>query len=106
MNKRRSTTPIKGDQSSNRSGAPNSDTDQSSPTHTFKPQGATNKRRFRIFSTDDTTIHQNVVSVLRNLIVRGELQPGMRLPERAFCARLKISRTPLRESLRVLASEG
>jgi DNA-binding GntR family transcriptional regulator len=106
MNKPGSTTPIDGDQSSNQSGAANSDTDQSRPTHTFKPRRVTSKRRFRIFSADDTTIHQDVVSVLRNLIVHGELQPGMRLPERAFCARLKISRTPLRESLRVLASEG
>ena len=106
MNKPGATTTINGDQNSNQSGDVNSDTDRSRPTHTLKPQRATSKRRFRIFSTDDTTIHQNVVSVLRDLIVRGELQPGMRIPERAFCARLKISRTPLRESLRVLASEG
>jgi DNA-binding GntR family transcriptional regulator len=106
MNKPGSTTPIDGNQSSNQPGAANSDTRRSRPTYTFKPQRATSKRRFRISSTDDTTIHQDVVSVLRNLIVRGDLQPGMRLPERSFCARLKISRTPLRESLRVLASEG
>jgi DNA-binding GntR family transcriptional regulator len=46
------------------------------------------------------------VAALRDLIVRGELQPGMGLPERVLCTRLKVSRTPLRESLRVLASEG
>ncbi len=52
------------------------------------------------------TIHQVVVAALRNFIIRGELKPGVRLPERALCERLKVSRTPLRESLRVLANEG
>src|SRR5258708_3188795 len=34
------------------------------------------------------------------------LSPGSRVPERELCERFKISRTPLREALTVLAAEG
>ena len=40
------------------------------------------------------------------MIIEGELPPGARLSERALCDRLGVSRTPLREALRMLASDG
>src|SRR3546814_12195251 len=43
---------------------------------------------------------------LRELIIEGELSAGIRLNERALCERLGVSRTPLREAFRLLASEG
>jgi DNA-binding GntR family transcriptional regulator len=43
---------------------------------------------------------------LRELIIEGQLAPGTRLNERALGEQLGISRTPLREALRVLAAEG
>lgn len=43
---------------------------------------------------------------LRSLIVRGQLEPGCSIAEAALSAALGISRTPLREALRRLASEG
>lgn len=49
---------------------------------------------------------QEVVDRLRDLIVLGELAPGVKLNERVLCERLGISRTPLREALKYLASEG
>jgi DNA-binding GntR family transcriptional regulator len=52
------------------------------------------------------TLHDEVTAVLRDMIIQGELAPGKRIPEKALCERLGISRTPLREALRVLASEG
>src|SRR5690606_7287650 len=40
------------------------------------------------------------------LIVQGELAPGDRLNERMLTERFGISRTPLREAIKMLASEG
>ncbi|CAJ0733647.1 HTH-type transcriptional repressor RspR [Ralstonia mannitolilytica] len=51
-------------------------------------------------------LHDTVVSHLRNFIVEGVLKPGMKLNERELCETLGISRTPLREALKVLAAEG
>ena len=52
------------------------------------------------------SLHATVVTQLRDLIVEGELPAGARLAERLLCERLGISRTPLREAFKVLASEG
>lgn len=43
---------------------------------------------------------------LREMIVQGQLAPGARLNERELTALLGLSRTPLREATRTLASEG
>jgi DNA-binding GntR family transcriptional regulator len=53
-----------------------------------------------------TTLPGSVADRLRELIIEGELAAGTRLNERALCERMKVSRTPLREALRLLASEG
>jgi DNA-binding GntR family transcriptional regulator len=52
------------------------------------------------------TLPAGAAEHLRELIIEGELAPGTRLNERALGERLGISRTPLREALRVLAAEG
>jgi DNA-binding GntR family transcriptional regulator len=51
-------------------------------------------------------LHDTVVEHLRNFIVEGVLVPGTKLNERELCDTLGISRTPLREALKVLAAEG
>jgi len=51
-------------------------------------------------------LHEEIVERLRDQIFAGELTPGMRVPEKQLCERFGISRTPLREALKVLASEG
>jgi DNA-binding GntR family transcriptional regulator len=51
-------------------------------------------------------LHENVSEALRNLIVSGELVPGAKVREAQLCERFAISRTPLREALKVLAVEG
>jgi DNA-binding GntR family transcriptional regulator len=53
-----------------------------------------------------TRLHDAVLKSLRDMILRGDLAPGTRVPERALCEQLQISRTPLREALKVLASSG
>jgi DNA-binding GntR family transcriptional regulator len=52
------------------------------------------------------SLHDEVVERIRNLILEGGLAPGSRVPEKLLCAQFSISRTPLREALKVLASEG
>ncbi|HEU5019603.1 MAG TPA: GntR family transcriptional regulator [Pseudolabrys sp.] len=51
-------------------------------------------------------LHEEVVGRLRTILLDGEIPPGGRIPERELCAKLAISRTPLREALKVLAAEG
>jgi DNA-binding GntR family transcriptional regulator len=51
-------------------------------------------------------LHEEAVDRLRDLIVQGELAPGSRLNERVLTARLGVSRTPLREAIKLLATEG
>ncbi|WP_119166030.1 GntR family transcriptional regulator [Algihabitans albus] len=52
------------------------------------------------------SLHDELVARLRNMIVEGELRPGARLPEKELCSQFGVSRTPLREALKVLASDG
>ena len=51
-------------------------------------------------------LHEGVIDQLRDRIVQGELEPGARLNERVLCDQLGISRTPLREAIKMLATEG
>jgi len=52
------------------------------------------------------SLHDELVERLRELIVEGELEAGGKIPENELCARFGVSRTPLREALKVLATEG
>src|ERR1700744_6207315 len=52
------------------------------------------------------SLHEDILSRLRYHIVEGNLAEGDRIPERELCERFGISRTPLREALKVLAAEG
>jgi DNA-binding GntR family transcriptional regulator len=50
-------------------------------------------------------LHADATDRLRDMIVQGDLAPGTKLIERVLCERLGVSRTPLREALKTLASE-
>ena len=52
------------------------------------------------------TLHGEILAKLRDYIAVGPLSEGARIPERQLCELFGISRTPLREALKVLASEG
>jgi DNA-binding GntR family transcriptional regulator len=52
------------------------------------------------------TLHDELVDRVRTLIVEGQLRPEMRIHEGELGKALGVSRTPLREALKVLASEG
>jgi len=51
-------------------------------------------------------LHEEAADRIRDLIVQGLLAPGTRLNERLLTAQLGLSRTPLREAFKVLATEG
>ncbi len=53
-----------------------------------------------------TSLHDEVAATLREQIFDGTLAPGSFVDEVALCERLSISRTPLREALKVLTAEG
>ncbi|GAA3534775.1 GntR family transcriptional regulator [Zobellella aerophila] len=52
------------------------------------------------------SLHEEVADCVRTMIIEGELKEGQRINEPELCQRLDISRTPLREALKVLHSEG
>ncbi len=52
------------------------------------------------------SLHDELAARLRRMIVEDELPPGARIPERELCERFAVSRTPLREAIKVLAREG
>ncbi|HEY0219321.1 MAG TPA: GntR family transcriptional regulator [Afipia sp.] len=55
---------------------------------------------------DESSLHGETLARLRDYIVEGNIPEGGRVLERELCEILGISRTPLREALKVLASEG
>ena len=52
------------------------------------------------------SLSEETADKLRELILLEKLPPGMRIPERDLAEVLGISRTPMREALRILESEG
>src|SRR5690606_14821825 len=52
------------------------------------------------------SLHDAILNRLRDMIIEGHLPPGARLNEGQLGARLGVSRTPLREAIKFLASEG
>ncbi|MGS1076166.1 GntR family transcriptional regulator [Burkholderia glumae] len=51
-------------------------------------------------------MYANVAARLRSMIDEGHLAPGARIDEKAMCEAFDISKTPLREALKVLTAEG
>lgn len=53
-----------------------------------------------------TGLHERAARQLRHMIVVGKLPPGALIVEAELCALLGISRTPLREAVKMLAAQG
>jgi DNA-binding GntR family transcriptional regulator len=70
------------------------------PAETQDPAASSDGRIVR------RTLHDEVVSRVRDMIIEGTLAAGTRIHEGQIGARLGVSRTPLREALKALASEG
>lgn len=52
------------------------------------------------------SLHAEVTNRLRDMIVQGQLAPGERIQEMELAQQMKVSRTPIREALKVLTAEG
>jgi DNA-binding GntR family transcriptional regulator len=52
------------------------------------------------------SLHEETLAFLRRYIIEDNLAEGERIPEKMLCEKLGVSRTPLREALKVLAAEG
>ncbi|MDW5442902.1 GntR family transcriptional regulator [Polaromonas sp. SM01] len=51
-------------------------------------------------------VHTDLLNKLREVFVSGEFSSGTKVPEALLCERFGVSRTPLREALKVLGAEG
>lgn len=51
-------------------------------------------------------LHEQVAQRLRTMLVEGQIAPGAKLNERELAEVLHVSRTPLREAIKMLAAEG
>ena len=56
--------------------------------------------------SDPKLIRDHVVDALRDAIISGRLKPGARIRERELVTLLGVSRSPLREAIRILEGEG
>lgn len=60
----------------------------------------------RDINIDNTPLSEKIAMTIRNNIIKGIIKPGERLVEPKLSEMLGISRTPIREALRLLEMEG
>lgn len=71
-----------------------------------RPGVGRSKVRRRTPRAGKTTHSEEILRHLEDEILSGALQPGSKLDEKSLAARFEVSRTPVREVLRHLASSG
>lgn len=59
-----------------------------------------------VISIPRASLHEQVAQRLRQMLVEGQIAPGAKLNERELAELLQVSRTPLREAIKMLAAEG
>jgi DNA-binding GntR family transcriptional regulator len=59
-----------------------------------------------VISIPRASLHEQVANRLRQMLVEGRIAPGAKLNERELAQTLHVSRTPLREAIKMLAAEG
>jgi DNA-binding GntR family transcriptional regulator len=65
-----------------------------------------NEPTAQVLAIPRQALHQEVAARLRQRLVEGTIAPGAKLNERELAEALNVSRTPLREAIRMLAAEG
>ncbi|MCI0397444.1 MAG: GntR family transcriptional regulator [Chloroflexi bacterium] len=53
-----------------------------------------------------TSLREQIVDTIRNAIIQGKLKPGEKIPEQELAEQLGVSRTPIREAIRILEQQG
>jgi len=59
-----------------------------------------------VISIPRAALHEQVAMRLRQMLIEGRIGPGAKLNERELAESLQVSRTPLREAIKMLAAEG
>jgi DNA-binding GntR family transcriptional regulator len=59
-----------------------------------------------IFAIPRAALHEQAAHRLRHMLVENRIPPGAKLNERELSQVLNVSRTPLREAIKMLAAEG
>jgi DNA-binding GntR family transcriptional regulator len=59
-----------------------------------------------IISIPPSALHEHASFRLRQMLIEGKIAPGSKLNERELSLGLAVSRTPLREAIKMLAAEG
>jgi DNA-binding GntR family transcriptional regulator len=73
------------------------------PNQEMPPTGVPSSRKGVI---ERQALPDELAGRLRDMITRGELRPGSRINTPRLCNQFGVSRTPLREALKILAIEG
>jgi DNA-binding GntR family transcriptional regulator len=60
----------------------------------------------KIISIPQAALHEQAAFRLRQMLVEGKIAPGTKINERELSSGLNVSRTPLREAIKMLAAEG
>ncbi|HET6828270.1 MAG TPA: GntR family transcriptional regulator [Ramlibacter sp.] len=60
----------------------------------------------KVIPLQRAALHEQVARRLRQMLVESRIPPGAKLNERELCEQLHVSRTPLREAIKMLAAEG
>jgi DNA-binding GntR family transcriptional regulator len=67
---------------------------------------STGETMAQVIEISSLGLHDQVAARLRTQLVEGRIAPGAKLNERELCEQLRVSRTPLREAIKLLAAEG
>lgn len=60
----------------------------------------------RLARIPQTSLRDQVVNAIRDAIIQGKFRPGEKIPEHDLSAQLGVSRTPIREAIRILEQQG
>lgn len=70
------------------------------------PTGPSGPRPRLLEPLPQQTLRDRVVGAIRDAIVQGRLRPGEKIPEDELASQLGVSRTPIREAIRILEQQG